>query len=89
MVKRRYTDPEGICIICGYYGVDLHHVKTRGAGGTDEDYNLVPLCHAHHVEVDHQGDYRMGLKYPSYQKWLIKNDWKYNPITKKYYRELE
>jgi hypothetical protein len=32
---------------------DPHHVRSRGAGGTAKD--LVPLCHAHHVEVHAAG----------------------------------
>ena len=29
--------------------IDLHHVRTLGAGGKDES-NVVPLCHVHHME---------------------------------------
>jgi len=36
------------CLVCGARPCDAAHVKSRGAGGTSAD--LVPLCHAHHME---------------------------------------
>jgi len=32
---------------CGVWPVDAHHVKSRGAGGSDRQ--AIPLCHFHHV----------------------------------------
>ena len=37
-------------IACSLGRVDPHHVKTRGAGGGDEQ--VVPLCRAHHIQLD-------------------------------------
>lgn len=39
--------------MCGKSPVDPHHVKTRGAGGSD--LLAVPLCRVHHVEVGFRG----------------------------------
>lgn len=51
--SRRLTDPDYLdfirqrpCIVCRRYGVHAHHVKSRGAGGSD--YLAVPLCPEHH-----------------------------------------
>lgn len=41
------------CCVCGARPVHVHHVVTRGAGGTASD--TVPLCVAHHDEVHRAG----------------------------------
>lgn len=39
-------------MVCNKPGVsDVHHVRTRGAGGLDIPENLMSLCRVHHVEV--------------------------------------
>ena len=35
------------CIICHMKKSEVHHVKTKGAGGSD--YLTVPLCSKHHI----------------------------------------
>jgi hypothetical protein len=42
------------CCCCGAPGSDPHHVKSRGAGGQDEN-NLVPLCRTCHTSVHTRG----------------------------------
>lgn len=37
------------CLVCSKLGVDVAHVKTRGSGGLDDEFNLMPLCRAHHT----------------------------------------
>ena len=37
-------------IVCDGGRSDPHHVKTRGAGG--DDSQVVPLCRAHHSQID-------------------------------------
>ena len=46
-------------------GADLHHVKTRKSGGTDDDYNLMPLCRSHHTECHKIGTSTFVKKYNS------------------------
>jgi hypothetical protein len=29
----------------------MHHIKTRGSGGSDHDDNLMPLCVLHHNHI--------------------------------------
>jgi hypothetical protein len=39
------------CIVCGKVPSDPDHLRTRGAGGGDEESNIIPLCrHPHHIE---------------------------------------
>lgn len=53
-----------LCCVCVFYlsndelrafkrNCDPHHVRSRGAGGTDSD--CVPLCRAHHDEIHATG----------------------------------
>ena len=36
---------------CGEPSEPPHHIRTRGAGGSDDSYNLLPLCVSHHREI--------------------------------------
>ena len=69
------------CICCGhngsFYPVDREHTKTRGAGGTDEDWNVSYMCRLHHQEKGSQGISHMANKYPSYKQWLLSHGWEY------------
>ena len=74
----RYVDENGICVVCRFKGVDLHHIKTRKSGGSDSKFNLLPLCHRHHVEIHNSGTTSFVKKYHWVGKWLVKNNWKFN-----------
>ena len=37
------------CIVCGNSKVDPCHIKSKGSGGPDEGFNLVPMCREHHI----------------------------------------
>jgi len=41
------------CLICRRISPDAHHVRSRGAGGSD--YDTVPLCRKHHTELHQIG----------------------------------
>ena len=44
-LKEAVIHRDGKCMNCGAaWGLTAHHIKTRGAGGTDEMENLVALC---------------------------------------------
>jgi len=43
-----------MCLACGEPVGDPDHIRTRGAGGDDEQANLRPLCRAHH-DARHAG----------------------------------
>lgn len=32
--------------------LDVHHIVPRDLGGTDEDDNLMVVCHSHHPQVE-------------------------------------
>lgn len=69
------------CIVCGQNGENMttyHHIRTRKSGGTDETYNLMPLCLRCHNEVHKIGIVSFSKKHPSVHNWLIKNSWQFS-----------
>lgn len=44
-------------------GIDKHHIKSRGAGGSNEPDNLINLCRFHHTEVHGIGRWTFAKKY--------------------------
>jgi len=53
------------CEICGAKAVDIHHIKSRGMGGTkkkDVIENLMALCRTHHDEYGDVTDKREFLQ---------------------------
>lgn len=77
------------CLGCGRFGwfVRPHHIKTRGSGGDDSPWNMVPLCDDHHTlgqdAIHRIGDYEFAEKFPAYKEFLNSNGWEFCPITKR------
>lgn len=41
------------CIACGTtIDVEAHHIKTRGSGGGDDPWNVIPLCANDHTQAE-------------------------------------
>lgn len=59
------------CMVCAHTETTIgHHLITKGAGGPDEMWNLIPLCHVHHDEVHKIGLYRFADRYPRVLAWV-------------------
>lgn len=41
---------DNFCFICGYHVTDGAHIMSRGAGGSDEEHNIIRFCRKHHSE---------------------------------------
>ena len=41
-----------------------HHIKTRGAGGKDDETNLLRLCYRHHLDIHNLGQTRFVKLWP-------------------------
>jgi predicted restriction endonuclease len=66
------------CIVCGEARdgyVTLHHIKTRGSGGSDSKHNLLSLCAKHHTMIHKIGLNSMIESYPVIREFLISNGW--------------
>lgn len=75
----RYSSKESECVACGASWSDLHHIKTRGAGGDDQEWNLMPLCRACHTQVHQIGLGHFSQRNYQVRLWLIKHGWELCP----------
>lgn len=64
------------CVECARTGPDPCHVKSRGAGGPDESWNVLPLCRVHHTEQHKIGWVTFAERHPRVLLWLEANGWK-------------
>lgn len=72
------------CIISGISPCEFHHLKTRGAGGLDVEWNMMPLSREKHSEAHHLGLRRFVEKYPQARSWMIKRGWEFDPVLFKW-----
>lgn len=63
------------CLVCGVKPSDAAHIKSRGAGGSDDLYNLASLCRVHHSIQHRMGWVQFALKYPEVFKYLQGLGW--------------
>lgn len=82
----RFFSSDKRCIVTGKVGVDLHHVKSRGSGGGNEVFNLMPISHELHVEVHKIGLAKFAEKYPEVTGWLKSNGWEYCDLRARWFR---
>ena len=73
------------CIICGAHG-EKHHFKSRGSGGTDDEWNIMYLCRKHHTEFHRIGATTFVNKYAQVRNWMIYNKWEFNEFKNKWMR---
>lgn len=85
----RYTSQVDRCIVTHKYGCDLHHLKTRKSGGTDDPWNLMPLSREMHRLCHDIGLVAFANKYNSVKSWLIENGWEYEEFRNKWVRYQE
>lgn len=65
------------CLVCNRSPVDRCHIKTRGSGGSNDDWNLVTMCRVHHTESHQLGWFRFAEKYPIVGKELRRKGWEF------------
>ena len=82
----KYRDDEMHCIVCFKQGVDLHHLTTRGSGGTDDEWNLMPLCRFDHAKTHSLGLKQMSQVSENVEMWLIKHGWEFDEFRDKWAR---
>ena len=68
MAKRTrldYLEAHEACEACRTRpSIAVHHIKSRGAGGGDEDENILALCYPDHVKIHKEGPGRFIEWYP-------------------------
>lgn len=63
------------CVACGKLPVDRCHIKSRGAGGTWAETNILLLCRGHHIESHQIGWAKFIRKFPAVGKELERKGW--------------
>jgi len=80
---KKYTSYN--CLICGGNNlVSGHHIMSKGSGGHDIEWNLMPLCFNHHTEVHVCGLVKFSLLYDLVKVFLDKNNWELCELTNKW-----
>jgi len=83
-MTKKYCGPDIRCTVTGKRDGELHHIKSRGSGGTDETYNMIPLCHELHQEWHNKGCHFMAEKYVAINQWLREHEWYICAVRKKW-----
>ena len=62
---------KGFCQVpgCSRAAAHVHHIIHRSQGGTDDPWNLVSLCAAHHLHGIHDGWIRVSGRAPDQLRW--------------------
>jgi hypothetical protein len=63
------------CAACGKGPSDAAHIRSRGAGGPDDFFNLMPLCRKHHIEQHTIGIRTFVDKHDNVKKHLQHKGW--------------
>lgn len=64
------------CCVCGYPPPsDAHHIRSRGSGGPDTAYNVMPMCRKHHSQYHQYGPSKFFKEYPHFAERLIEYGW--------------
>jgi len=59
-IRDAYLAGHPWCEVCGELATDVDHIVSRRRGGTDDDSNLMSLCHTHHSRKTAKQDGRWG-----------------------------
>lgn len=68
------------CVICGRIPSDRAHIKTRGSGGKNQEFNLIRLCREHHSEQHNIGFVSFSEKYPVIRMLLKLKGWRITDV---------
>lgn len=82
----------GACCVCGARPPgDPSHVHSRGAGGPDTKWNVVPMCRGHHTEWHAAGPSVFIRRHPGFGLYLTRLGWEvthsYAGVTKLWHPE--
>jgi len=63
------------CLVCRDTPCDPAHIKSRGAGGGDVPFNVMPLCRNHHTEQHQIGIVTFVQRYSRVRDRLFDLGW--------------
>jgi len=73
------------CVVC-FHTIDTtaHHIKSVGAGGPDKEFNLIPLCFAHHRLAHDKGLNFLAQSFSKVRQYLRNNGWQFDNFLSKW-----
>jgi 5-methylcytosine-specific restriction endonuclease McrA len=63
------------CIICSDPETDICHIRSKGAGGVDEEFNLFPACRSCHGEQHRSGIVTFYMKHREVRECFKEKGW--------------
>lgn len=76
------------CAVCKWtIGSVGHHIKSKGSGGHDMAFNLMPLCHEHHRMIHDKGLPSVSAQYSEVREFLVTHGWELDSFTGKWWHE--
>lgn len=63
------------CQLCGKSPVDACHIKTKGSGGDDVEWNLLSMCRNCHNLQHLWGFYKLCEQFPFLRQILAQKGW--------------
>lgn len=66
------------CILCGKPS-DPCHIKSKGSGGPDEEWNLIALCRDHHIQQHKMGWFVFCQRNLRTEHELDQKGWRFEP----------
>ena len=75
------------CVVCSRQGADPAHLRSKGAGGGDEWFNIIFLCRICHTTQHAKGHVWMSEKYKKYKAALEARGWYLCPVRNKWARD--
>jgi predicted restriction endonuclease len=67
-----------VCVACGARPCDAAHIRSRKAGGPDEEWNLLALCRDHHMEQHRGGWAKFAQRYIEVEMHLKRIGWSFD-----------
>lgn len=73
--------PVGECQACGQVRqLDKCHIKSKGAGGGNQDWNIVLMHRGCHIDQHRLGWKRFSEKFPAIQRILEEKGWTFQEL---------
>lgn len=70
------------CLVCGSLPSDVAHIRSRGAGGGNKEWNLMPLCRPHHSRQHFIGWKRFSSENERVFDYLSEMGWYFDKNNK-------
>jgi hypothetical protein len=83
----QYLKDHGLCIPhagnCGQ-PIEVHHLKSRGSGGGDHNWNCISTCREAHSNIHAIGLTKACFQYPALKKYLLIMGWEFDQNKQKW-----